>query len=149
MITFDYEWGPLIAANAGTHFNPVCDRVVARLKRLPDGDYDILGGSIFQNYTHESIGMHVASFAPRWINRELLYITFGYAFHQLGVNRVFGQVPADNEKALAFDLNLGFRVISTIKGVYPGGVDCHVVCMEKSECRFLERPRNSLSNLAA
>lgn len=133
MISFDPAYGPAIAERAGTCFNPQCDRVVCRL----DDEGALLGGSVFQNYTGASIGMHAASWRQRWVTRALLYATFAYPFIQLGCERVFGQVPADNHAALNFDLNLGFQVIATIPNVFKNHVDCLVVCMEKDECRFI------------
>jgi RimJ/RimL family protein N-acetyltransferase len=150
MITYHPHWGPLIAHKAGATFNPACDRVVARVRLLPGDEQELMGGSVFSNYTHESIGMHVAHWVPNWINRELLFHTFGYPFLQLGVARIFGQVPADNADALRFDLHLGFREIARIPKVFKGGVDDIVVCMEKDECRFLRRPKDcSQSNRLA
>lgn len=149
MISFDPFWGPMIAKTAGTNFNPECDTVVARTE-IHDGIEELYGGSIFQNFVYESIGIHVASYKSNWITRDLLFCTFGYPFLQLGVNRIFGQVAADNDAALKFDLNLGFKQIARIPGVFPGGVDDIVICMEKTECRFLKRPRScSLINIAA
>jgi len=149
MISYDAYWGPAIARKAGTYFNPECDMVVCRTELL-DGEEQLLGGTIFQNYVVESIGCHVAGFGyPRWITRELLHHTFAYPFLQLGVQRIFGQVPADNAEALAFDLHLGFRQIARIPKVFEGGVDDIVVCMERDECRYLRRPRSMQKKLAA
>ena len=150
MITYDPRWGRTIARKAGTHFNPECDRVVARTRFTADGDEVLMGGSVFQNFTHESIAIHVAAWEGHWINRELLHQTFAYPFIQLGVQRIFGQVPADKPDVLAFDLNLGFREIARIPKVFEGGVDDIIVCMERADCRFLRPPRCcSLSNLQA
>lgn len=149
MISYDAYWGPAIAQRAGTHFNPICDTVVCRTKHHPDGSEEILGGSIYQNYVVESIGIHVGHWSPNWINRELLFHTFAYPFLQLEVQRIFGQVAADNAAALTFDLHLGFREIARIPKVFEGGVDDVVMCMERNECRFLRRPRSMQVKLAA
>lgn len=136
MISYDPFWGPMIARKAGTHFNPECDRVVARTREV-DGEEELMGGSVFQNFVHESIAMHVAHWVPNWVNRELLHHTFAYPFIQLGVARIFGQVPADNAAALRFDLHLGFKIVATIPKVFAGGVDDIIICMEREDCRFL------------
>jgi RimJ/RimL family protein N-acetyltransferase len=117
MITYDPYWGPMIARRAGCTFNPECDSVVARTRTV-DGFEELMGGSIYQNFTEESIGIHVAHWVPNWINRELLFQTFGYPFLQLGVERIFGQVAADNPAALKFDLHLGFKEIARIPKVF-------------------------------
>ena len=52
-----------------------------------------MGGVIFSNYTGESIAMHSAAWDQHWINRDMLFVIFDYPFNQLGVKRMFGQVP--------------------------------------------------------
>lgn len=132
-IVFDnYTDGAAIAAASGTIFNPVCDHSIARHRNGV-----LLGGSIFVNHTGYSIAMHVASFRPGWINRDLLYVTFHYPFMQLGVEKVFGQVPANNKKALEFDLNLGFKIEGEVKDVFPGGESVYILGMYRRDCRFL------------
>lgn len=150
MISFDSFWGPAVAEKAGTYFNPDCDVAVVNVRVLEGGFEELLGGAIFQNYTVESIAIHVASWHPGWLTRELLFHVFGYAFLQLEVGRIFGQVPADLPEVLNFDLHLGFKEIARIPKVFKGGVDDIVVCMEKKECRFLRKPKScSPEQLAA
>lgn len=85
--------------------------------------------------------MHVAAFRPRWINRDLLWAAFHYPFVQLGVKKVFGQVPEDNTKALELNRNLGFKEETRIADVYPEG-DMVLMSMYKADCRWLSiKPR--------
>jgi len=123
---------------AGAIYNPEVDIVICRVR-----DNVRLGGVLFNNYNEESIQIHSASWLPRWGNRDLLFITFDYPFNQLGVKRIFGMVPEDNRKALAFNAHLGFRHVARVEGVYKDGVACMVMCMERHDCRFLRvRPRS-------
>lgn len=132
MIVFNnHDHGDAIARAAGCNFNPRCDIAITRVA----GD-ELLGGVIYQNYTHESISIHVASFDKRAATRELLWVIFHYPFVQLGVKRIFGQVPETNTKALEFDLALGFKILTKVDGVFPdGGVI--VLVLEKADCRWL------------
>ena len=132
MIVFNApEHGHRIAKQAGFHFNPACDMVISRTK-----DNELLGGVIYQNFTGESIAMHIGSFSKQWVNRELIWVCFHYPFVQLGVKRLFGQVPETNTKALEFDLWFGFKILTKIDGVFPdGGVI--VLVLEKTDCRWL------------
>lgn len=118
---------------------------------LPNAAYDVcisrsehgrlLGGVIYTNYTGASITMHVAGFVDHWINRDMLWVCFHYPFMQLNCNKLFGQVPAWNVKALEFDKHLGFREEAVIKDVYPEG-DMILLSMLKHECRWLRlKPR--------
>ena len=91
--------------------------------------------------------MHIGGLDPHWINRDMLFVTFDYPFNQLGVKRIFGQVPEDNLHAQEFNVNLGFKYVARIEGVFPHNIACMVMCMEREECRFLTlKPRGIVSN---
>lgn len=137
------EDGEEIARCAGTTFNPKVDVPICRHK-----DGRRLGGVLFQSYTRESIAIHSASWDPYWINRDMLYVTFHYPFNQLGVKRIFGQVPETNTHAQEFNVKVGFEYVARIEGVYPHNVACMVMCLERDRCRFLSvKPRRMFSNL--
>jgi hypothetical protein len=132
MIVCNYaDHGHHIAKTAGCVFNPASDTCISSWKAGR-----LLGGVIYQNYTGESIAMHTAGYAPNWLTRELLWVFFDYPFNQLGVKRIFAQVPEANARALAFDLKVGFQKVTFIEGVFPdGGVT--VIKMERADCRWL------------
>lgn len=137
MITFnDVNHGHQLARAAGCYYNPASDSCITR-----EEDGELLGGVIFTNYTRESIAMHVASFRDNWVTRDLIWVCFHYPFVQLGVKRIFGQVPETNTKALHFDLRFGFKILTKIDGVFPDG-GMYVVKLERDECRWLDmKPR--------
>jgi RimJ/RimL family protein N-acetyltransferase len=107
---------------------------------------ELMGGVVYQRYTHSSILMHVAAFMPNWLCRDFLWLAFHYPFVQLGVGRVFGLVHEKNDVALAFDRKLGFEIETRIKKVYPDG-DQIVLVMEREQCRWLKlTPKNWRAN---
>ena len=128
--------GHTIARAAGCNFNPDCDVSISRVR-----GGELLGGVIYQNFTHESIAMHVAGFSKQWLTRDLIWVCFHYPFEQLGVKRIFGQVPETNTTALHFDYWFGFKYLTKVDGVFPdGGVI--VLVLEKEDCRWLKhRPK--------
>lgn len=132
MIVFNnVDHGHRIAIEAGCYFNPAVDVCISRLE-----NEQLLGGVIYQNFTGESVAMHMAGFHPRWVNRDLIWVSFDYPFRQLGVKRVFGQVPESNTRALEFDLRFGFKVVTKIDGVFrDGGVI--VIMLEREDCKWL------------
>lgn len=135
--------GEAIAQYAGTSFNP--KSCISICRHVGDARY---GGVIFSHYTGESIAIHSAGWHPRWINRDMLFVTFDYPFNQLGVKRIFGQVPEDNLHAQEFNVNLGFKYVARVEGVFKHNIACMVMCMERDECRFLTlKPRGIVSNL--
>lgn len=135
--------GEAIAECAGTSFHPKTCTSICRVRN------DVrLGGVIFSHYTGESIAMHSGSWNDHWINRDMLFVTFDYPFNQLGVKRIFGQVPETNVHAQEFNVKAGFEYVARIEGVFPHNVACMVMCLERSRCRFLSvKPRRVYSNL--
>ena len=121
----------------GIVYNPRADVCISRTHE----DGRLLGGVIFTDYLIASIQIHVASFTPRWINRQMLWYTFAYPFLQLQVQTLFGQVNSENHAALEFDKHLGFREVTRIDGIYPSG-QLVLMAMTRDECRFLKPPRN-------
>jgi RimJ/RimL family protein N-acetyltransferase len=130
--------GYAIAGVAGTSYNPITDQIIARI--TPRGN--LMGGVLFSYWTGlgGSINMHVAGFHPRWINRTMLSVCFDYPFNQLGVRKIFGQVPMDNLHAIRFNEHLGFRKEAVIHDAYPGekpACDMQLMSLYKDECRFI------------
>jgi hypothetical protein len=131
----DHGWE--IAREAKCAFNPLTDTVISRVG--PGGK--LLGGVIFQDYTGNSMNIHVAGFDPKWINKDMLWVTFHYPFIQCNCRALFGLVPASNSKALEFDFKLGFKEVARIEDVFPDG-PLVVVKMMRDECRWLKiRPK--------
>lgn len=99
-------------------------------------DGKLLGGVVYNRFTHSSIAMHTGGFTPNWLNREFLWLAFHYPFEQLGVGRVFIMINEKNDHSLHFALKLGFEVETRIRKVYPDG-DQIVLVMERHQCRWL------------
>jgi RimJ/RimL family protein N-acetyltransferase len=125
--------GRAIAKAAGCFFNPECDHVISR----SEGGI-LLGGVIFTGFTGASIGLHVAGFDPRWINKDMLWITFHYPFEQLGVRKITGTIPSGNRNALLFNAKLGFVEEARVADVFPDE-DLIIMSMRREDCRWLKR----------
>lgn len=139
----DTDCGEAVAALAGVDYNP---KTCVSFCRIRDGIR--MGGVVFSNFTGESICAHLASWVPHWASRDLLFVGFDYPFNQLGVKRIFGQVPEDNWAARNLNENLGFRYVARIEEVFPGGVACLVMRMDRVDCRFLGiKPRHIKPNV--
>ena len=132
IVTGNLVAGRRIAQAAGTFFNLEHDQCIARFE-----DGVLYGGVTYTGYSGCSIQGHMAGFVPNWINRDFLWVAFHYPFVQLGVDRVFAQVPESNKRALEINMKLGFKLVAKIEGVYPTGACC-VLEMQKSGCRWLQ-----------
>lgn len=135
LVLNNHEHARKIAKAAGTFFNPDCDHCISRVEHG-----ELLGGVIFTGYKVASIGLHAAGFAPRWLDRDMLWMTFHYPFEQLGVQKIVATIPTSNQKAVLFDRKLGFVEEARIKDLFPDG-DLLIMTMTRDQCRWLERGR--------
>lgn len=124
------EVGPWVCSKFGSVFTKQ-DTEAIGLKKSGH----LIAGVLYDNYNFRSIAMHVAG-EGNWLNREYLWLCFHYPFVQLGVNKVIGFVSSANEKALNFDLRLGFKHESTIKDAAKDG-DILILTMTKEQCPWL------------
>ncbi len=108
-------------------------------------DGSVLGGVIFEGYNRASIQIHVAGFAPNWLNRLFLSIVFDYSFNQLNVKKIIGIVKESNQHALRFDLKLGFVQEARIEDMFEDGAAL-IISMRREQCRFLPSSRDGVCN---
>lgn len=140
----DQAVGEYVSERAPCGYNPLVDQTIG----VVDDSHEVTspgyvhGGVVFTSYTQASIWMHVAGRNENWITRDMLAVTFHYPFIQLGVGRLFGIVEATNQRALDFDLKLGFEIAAVLPGMFASGAGL-VVTMEREKCRWLRlKPRN-------
>ena len=138
MIVFNnHQAAELIAKQASIAYNPTMDTCIARVEHG-----ELLGGVIFQMFNGVSAVIHVAASTKKWINRDMLWVTFHYPFVQLGLTKLIGMVKSTNIEALRFDSGLGFIEECRIKDAVPDG-DMVIMTMTKHQCRYLRlRPNN-------
>lgn len=103
-------------------------------------DGEIVAVVIYDAFGENDLNMHIASDGTRaWMNKALLVSAFAYPFIQLGMLRVTGLVPADNEAALKFDEHLGFVREGYHPKAGPGGKDLISLGLLKENCRFIPK----------
>lgn len=102
-------------------------------------DGQLVAVAVYEHFTDGDCHVHIASDGSRrWCTRELLVRWFAYPFLQLRLRRITGLVPSRNERALKFDLALGFQVEGRMREAFPDG-DMIILGMLRRECRFLPR----------
>jgi RimJ/RimL family protein N-acetyltransferase len=105
-------------------------------------DGELRAGVVFNEYNGASMCIHVASDGSRaWMNRELLWYVFHYAFNEAKVNLLIGLVGEGNKQARRFDEHLGFVLEHEIPDAHPTG-KLLIYRMRREECRFLNMRRN-------
>ena len=74
-------------------------------------------------------GFYLSPEAPKGAGRLLGKLTLGYAFDQLYLHKLCGQVLAFNERSIAFHRALGFAEEGRLRDQHYDGTDYHdVVC---------------------
>jgi hypothetical protein len=129
----DIEHGMLIAAAAGTGYNPTTDQCISRITR--DGQF--LGGTIYTGYNGAVIWGHFAG-VDGWLSPELVWVSFDYPFMQLKVNQILATVSSENAKALSLVRKLGFKQLYKIKDGAPNGAALILFSMSKANCKWLK-----------
>jgi RimJ/RimL family protein N-acetyltransferase len=123
---------PWAQERIGVSFKP--DAKTIGLER----DGKIVAVVIFDSFGETDCNMHIASDGTRaWMSKALLVHAFCYPFVQLGLLRVTGLVPADNEDALKFDEHIGFVREGYHPRGAPGGKDLVSLGLLRSNCRFI------------
>jgi len=131
--------GHQIAKATHAVYNPHGETVISRSENGV-----LYGGVVYDSYSGVSICMHVASFRPNWMNRNLLWLVFTYPFKQLRCKVIIGRVGSNNLPALKFDTHIGFKIVATIPDAVPDG-DLHILTMHKEDCKWLNlKPRKLL-----
>ncbi|MCJ7557858.1 MAG: GNAT family N-acetyltransferase [Gammaproteobacteria bacterium] len=93
----------------------------------------------FNSQVGKTCRIHVSmadgfSFTPR----AMLKAVFSYAFDLAGCEMLIGIVNSNNERALRYDLHLGFEESIRFPGVHDDGGDIVVLTMKRSQCKYLD-----------
>ena len=97
----------------------------------------------FTNFIGKTCQIHVVNFNKKYTPRKLLWATFDYPFRQLGLESLIGIVNSNNEQAMKYDQNLGFKEVHRFVGLHDDGGDIVVFEMKKDECRFVKELANA------
>ena len=97
----------------------------------------------FTAFVGKTCQIHVVNFNKKYTPRKLLWATFDYPFRQLGLESLIGIVNSNNEQAMKYDQNLGFKEVHRFAGLHDDGGDIVVFELKKDECRFIKELANA------
>ena len=97
-----------------------------------------VGACVMDNWTQNSVQCHFLITSPMVLKHQFLDCCFDYMFNTVGVNRVYGLVPANNEKAVKFNTHMGFTINARLDEAYEVGCDYLIMEMRKENCPFLQ-----------
>jgi hypothetical protein len=95
---------------------------------------------VADSFSPDACNVHMAIGNPMVIRHGFLNEVGNHLFNICGRNHIFGLVPSNNEKALKFDLHIGFREVCRIPDGVGTGTDYIVLRMDKSECPWITQP---------
>ncbi len=103
-----------------------------------DGDGLIAAAFVADSFNTDSCNVHIAIDRPLVIKYGFLHEIARHIFVTCDRQRMFGLVPANNEKALRLDTHMGFREVARVPDGYATGVDYVVLRMDRETCPWLE-----------
>jgi hypothetical protein len=96
----------------------------------------------FDDWIGTTCQLHMASETSWHCPTKLIQAVFRHAFGPLKRSHVFGLVNSNNERAMRFDLWLGFKEVLRVPGCHTEGGDLVVLMMTPADCRWLEEAHN-------
>ena len=93
----------------------------------------------YDNWTDNSVFMHVWSVGPRAWTRLFLQEVFRYAFDIAGRGVAIAVTQGDNAATIEFCRRVGFKESHRIKDGWKLGTDLVIQEMRRNECRWLRR----------
>jgi RimJ/RimL family protein N-acetyltransferase len=100
---------------------------------------ETVGACVMDNWTQNSVQCHFMVANPLVLKHKFLECCFDYMFNTCNVSRVYGLVPANNEKAVKLNTHMGFTVKARLDEAYEVGVDYLVMEMKRENCRFTQQ----------
>lgn len=83
--------------------------------------------------------IHIAN-VPDWhfTPRAMLRAVFGFAFKHREVEMLIGIVNSLNERAMRYDIHLGFKEVARIPDMHDNGGDIVLLAMKRADCRYIK-----------
>ena len=100
---------------------------------------ELVGAWMFERYTGEGGSVHVhwaARDSKKWLTPDMLRLVAIYAFDQLGVDLLYGEVRASDKRTREIDERLGFGETVVLPAYFPDD-DLIVYSMARRQCRWL------------
>lgn len=73
--------------------------------------------------------------------KVMLERVFQHVFDEFKVQKLLGIVNSKNEKAMRYDLHLGFIEEHRIRGMHDNGGDIVILSMVREQCRYLKQEK--------
>lgn len=129
-LTDPYEW-----QWAKERIRLICSEDSQGIVAWRDGEIQAV--CVADVFTPDACNVHFAIANPFVIRHGFFNEIARHLYEVCGRERLFGYVPANNEKALRLDKHIGFKEVARIPDGLMDGIDLVVLRMDKDECRWL------------
>ena len=101
-----------------------------------DGE-KLAAGVVYNDHQakYGTLQISMAADSPRWAQRGVIRALLHYPFEQVGVNKVWTATPHENERAIRFNLGIGFTREATLRHHFGRKKHCVVCSMLSNEYR--------------
>jgi RimJ/RimL family protein N-acetyltransferase len=99
---------------------------------------EIVGACMMDHWTPNSVHAHLTILDSDVMKHGFGECVSNYMFNTRGVARVYGIVPANNEKALQITKYIGFTVKTVLEEAFAVGVDYMFLELTRANCIFVD-----------
>ena len=105
-----------------------------------DTDTDeVVGATIMDNWTDNSVQCHFIIDKPMVLRHKFLNCVFNFMLVEMGVARIYGLVPGNNEKAVKINKHMGFTIKSRLEEAYAVGCDYLLMELKREHCTYIDK----------
>lgn len=98
---------------------------------------ELIAGVAYSAMNRHNVMASIASTNPRWASRDVLRQIHGFAFNEIGVDRITVLVASSNRASMDCARRLGFRIEGAMIGAAHDGTDLIALRMFRNECIWL------------
>lgn len=79
-------------------------------------DGDLVAGIVYSDYNpiYKTMQVSMAAIDPRWAQKGVIRALLHYPFEQVGIRKLWSIIPQTNERALRFNVGIGFKKEATL-----------------------------------
>ena len=97
---------------------------------------EVVGAVVCDTWTTTACQAHIVVMHRAALRAGLINEVADYVFNQCGRIKIYGTVPADNDKALKLDKHIGFKELMRLEEAYDWGIDYVLMELKREDCPY-------------
>lgn len=122
-----------------TRANPILTEGTTGIIAVDTEVNEIVAMAAFDNWTENSVQMHMAIDRPTILRHGFLEEIGNYVYNTCEKGIILATVPANNPKAVKLDTHIGMDVVYRVKDGFKKGVDYLLLELRKENCRWIKQ----------